>query len=1130
MLFTDSSEFLDSSTQVSTGYCRSRGHQISELVTKSVGLSQSNQGAMSYTLIVSGLYNSSDVYSKSNGPVTTNKPSISSGLEETDDLEASKSPDETVKCYISHLEAESVLFSRSSAFVVSESLDLTGRDRDSAKCSMSPFLKQSLAIAASDQNMNSSELSQSNAPDTSQPFPRSVTLETSAPRRPSLQFTVSSSRIKSYAFRVSGPPGESATYRISSPISQSIICVRSGLFLDSAPPRLSNQYLQSMSHPISNLATGSPRLSESDPDSASLPLEISNIYHLSGDCSESIRLRMSDRFSMSIVLEGTNEIDASKSITETTTQCISNLMSQSVLLSQSFLLLASIGRDLSNQYSESARDSISQFHSRSPGFSDSDQRLTSLLLQISSICGLSDVYSMSIQLTASDEFTMSTDLEGTNGLDVSIWIDRTKKQSISNVMSRSVLFSQSFALPDSITFGLSNLYSESLTHSASHLVAGSLDFSESDQEWTLLLSEISNAYQLSDVYSKSIRLTTSGKFSMSTHLEETSEIYVSKSIDETMTQSISCMMSQSILFSRSSAVVDFTKFDLSNQYSDSRNYLISHFVAKSIHFSESDQEWTLLLSEISNAYQLSDVYSKSIQLRLSVSDSVSTGLQQSDGAGRCSMYRGTMGWAISRDVSESILFSRSAACVASINFVLSHQGTDSAEYFVSVFLRPSLAIPESNLDLMSLGLSPSNAADRSELFSQSAAFEISTSRCISLRFSVSPRLLASPNYHVSDSLRGSAHHSISNCMSTSMLFPLSSAVLSLVNSALSDSYLNSHNDAVSRFMSRSISLSGSSARLTSAAFRPSEDVAVSVFPSSSAGLSASGANRISLPLDLSLSVRLSNICSESTHPCWAHGPAVSVGCLSSESVIESRRHSISRLILRSDWLSHTFSGVISGRQLLLPVSHIWRLSQFVNNGSAALVSGFASISHSLRPSRDGQTSPTFVGSITLIGTISIPNSIQFSDSAPFTEAANPAAGSGLVTWLWPLLAGILVMLLLSCCCVFFLIRRRRTAEDSTQLSIEAQATNEEVQEGIEYDHEYWNPLMSDMGSESTDRFVGSVSGDGDGDEDEGDPESQIWSGSQSDPLWGYSGDGFGDRLFDAFESPSSDVDDHSAIE
>jgi hypothetical protein len=87
-----------------------------------------------------------------------------------------------------------------------------------------------------------------------------------------------------------------------------------------------------------------------------------------------------------------------------------------------------------------------------------------------------------------------------------------------------------------------------------------------------------------------------------------------------------------------------------------------------------------------------------------------------------------------------------------------------------------------------------------------------------------------------------------------------------------------------------------------------------------------------------------------------------------------------------------------------------------------------------------------------------------------------------------------------------------------------------MQGDIEYDHEYWNPLMSDMGSESTDRFVGGVSGDGDGDEDEEDPESQIWSGSQSDPLWGYSGDGLDDRLFDAFESPSSDVDDHSAIE
>jgi hypothetical protein len=126
------------------------------------------------------------------------------------------------------------------------------------------------------------------------------------------------------------------------------------------------------------------------------------------------------------------------------------------------------------------------------------------------------------------------------------------------------------------------------------------------------------------------------------------------------------------------------------------------------------------------------------------------------------------------------------------------------------------------------------------------------------------------------------------------------------------------------------------------------------------------------------------------------------------------------------------------------------------------------------------------------------DSVSFWSPQPYLEPS-AARESGTV---WAVVGGILGLLVLSCLILFLLWRRKRSQspEDSDRSS-EIGLGVEEATLEVAYDHEYWNPLMSDTNSLDEPEGLGSDAGNGDQEYDgDEDLESSGVFASEDNPL------------------------------
>jgi hypothetical protein len=118
------------------------------------------------------------------------------------------------------------------------------------------------------------------------------------------------------------------------------------------------------------------------------------------------------------------------------------------------------------------------------------------------------------------------------------------------------------------------------------------------------------------------------------------------------------------------------------------------------------------------------------------------------------------------------------------------------------------------------------------------------------------------------------------------------------------------------------------------------------------------------------------------------------------------------------------------------------------------------------------------------GTADLANSMSFWLPPPYDQPA-AAQGSGTV---WAVTGSLLLLLLLLCALVLFLLWRRKHSElpDDSNMSGEIELGTEDMTVELGYDHDYWNPLMSDASCLDDTDVGGSGGGDWDQEYNSGD--------------------------------------------
>lgn len=729
------------------------------------------------------------------------------------------------------------------------------------------------------------------------------------------------------------------------------------------------------------------------------------------------------------------------------------------------------------------------------------------MLQVSAVIKESDRRLESVRLLISSPGSESVSLNPTflgNSLDFtgsvsgakSIKFYKSSRQSISLLLAKSDSHqSADFVIshePHASSQFDRSKYLRSLLLKASTDFKISRNFSDSD------------ALSGSEVRTQSMRHVESGYFSVSACINQTDHFIV------TYLHWNSKVLRQSDEYSISSGSNDSSRFAGSMRNSFSSRAKISGVLSQSVRytkssgFHDSSNIDVSALVSWSEQYSMSRSFALSGMNRASSSGPASSGLSSSGRAGLSVLFVVSSELVRSRGTDISRLFGQSSD--------VSLSGYFSVSTFQSVWsvLIPSLSYPSSNIKISaefvdSNGLRASGARLQSRKLLNSAHFSVSSS------LKASGLLAITKLRQYSDSLGHSMNFTKSEEYGVSLTF--------VVSNARDPSELHEESKKLGDYVS--------------GFYRESAEFTLSTGPPSSTLLEASR-NLLersfiwskSNPNSLSLILLVSWLF-ENSHPAVVSGSqsasvpysesmalapsdvlAVS-GLLTSRSGQRSRHLTLSNDIIRSNSAYSNFVPTLAvDRSKDESKSDNMTFSEEVKDltglsGSIGFVSHSIALSRALHDSSDLWFRDSEGLSISLDPAIShIVGPGPFPAGGPIADASAQGAGVMLA-----ILGGVIPLLLLLACLVLFLLWRRKKKRgsdpaaipDDSDAELESSAGN-----GSDCDHEYWNPLDSDLSTMDEDDCLPDGTG---ADMDEyvdgsGDLVTELsdWFASEGNPL------------------------------